>query len=676
MKYRTRPAEHICSLEELFTEHLGLNIPIVPQTSSYSNKHTFSQLFFSQNPNQYDDIDKIMSFSVFKDADIERLKKDADSAQKPLYYLIHPDESYPTGTKLSVFFSNMANKNFSGNEQPLPIRALLNAIDYDKLCAHLDNLIETRGALDSDFIVSLQSYLSNVLSTDNQLTHYCSLFKCTSPSEYLATILLYALFDDVNFPAYASEVAITRNIKEPKVAHPVTDLNNPHFQKLMNDARRVDKLQAFATYTLIVLYSVQMLATIFSSTWISSYEATSTKGTLFSIVMLCASIILTALRFIPFSLHKKYSELSLILEHSVLDENSNTYSITYNHFQNCSRSFNDIQQGRRVIITLFCMMSILYIVVSFVFNSFPLLVALVSLSFGGVMLIDSMVHDHITYKRYDAFFSSDLPGHVPASRFGVARMCSWDYDSRLNSFRHTSYNKLTNYSEDCIRHIYDQVADSSKYSWATLTAFIVTLSSIGVIAEILQLVNPDLEYFRMPNASMLYSVTMILILLNGVLNILILLRARSHYHKMAEFSFYAGNPDSDNYEVTTLFRHNLYAGSISELAIARGIYNYNLCQFEQSLSTSDIQPPDDRYHPMYIVNQKLHLITDVALCIFVAYLSMAVWHSNNLRNLIGLPILVAVYALWTFAMYPLFKYRKIKSSIRKLNVEHKNKETR
>ena len=97
---------------------------------------------------------------------------------------------------------------------------------------------------------------------------------------------------------------------------------------------------------------------------------------------------------------------------------------------------------------------------------------------------------------------------------------------------------------------------------------------------------------------------------------------------------------------------------------------------EQSLSTSDIQPPDDRYHPMYIVNQKLHLITDVALCIFVAYLSTAVWHANNLRNLIGLPILVAVYALWTFAMYPLFKYRKIKSSIRKLNVEHKNKETR
>ena len=49
MKYRTRISEDICSLEELFTEHLGLSIPIVPQTSTYSNRHTFNKLFFSQN---------------------------------------------------------------------------------------------------------------------------------------------------------------------------------------------------------------------------------------------------------------------------------------------------------------------------------------------------------------------------------------------------------------------------------------------------------------------------------------------------------------------------------------------------------------------------------------------------------------------------------------------------
>jgi len=62
MNYRTRPAEHICSLEDLFINYLGLDIPIVPQTSSYSNKHTFSQLFFTQNTNQYETLTKFCLF--------------------------------------------------------------------------------------------------------------------------------------------------------------------------------------------------------------------------------------------------------------------------------------------------------------------------------------------------------------------------------------------------------------------------------------------------------------------------------------------------------------------------------------------------------------------------------------------------------------------------------------
>ena len=144
MNYRTRPAEHICSLEDLFINYLGLDIPIVPQTSSYSNKHTFSQLFFTQNTNQCDDIDKILSFSVFKDSSLEKLKAAALSPRQPMYYLIHPNESYPTGLKLGVFFSNLANKNYSGNEQPPAIREILKSIDYDKLCSHLAVLIENK----------------------------------------------------------------------------------------------------------------------------------------------------------------------------------------------------------------------------------------------------------------------------------------------------------------------------------------------------------------------------------------------------------------------------------------------------------------------------------------------------------------------------------------------------
>ncbi len=75
MNYRTKPAENVYSLEELFIKYLGLDIPIVPQTSSYSNKHTFSQLFFTRNPNQSDDIDVILSYSVFKSRPLMSLKR-------------------------------------------------------------------------------------------------------------------------------------------------------------------------------------------------------------------------------------------------------------------------------------------------------------------------------------------------------------------------------------------------------------------------------------------------------------------------------------------------------------------------------------------------------------------------------------------------------------------------
>lgn len=142
-----------------------------------------------------------------------------------------------------------------------------------------------------------------------------------------------------------------------------------------------------------------MLGAVFSTVLMDSYDETSFKWNMFIISMLCASIILTSLRFIPFSLHRKYSELSLILEHSVLDEKNNTYSITWKHFQNCSKSFNAIQRNRRIIITLFCILGGCYVVLSFVVNSFPLLVALVSLSFGAVLMIDSILYDHIAYKN-------------------------------------------------------------------------------------------------------------------------------------------------------------------------------------------------------------------------------------------------------------------------------------
>lgn len=261
MKYRTRPADGVCSLEELFVNYLSLDVPVVPQTGSYSNKHTFNRLFFSQNVDQCSDIDTILSFSVFKDSDLGRLGEEASSAVNPIYYIIHPDENFLTGSKLSVWFSNLANKNFSGKEQPPAVRTLLHSIDYHKLCARIEIMTSHADMGGSITSSDVEAYVSRILSGDSALADYCRTFRCSENNEYLAVFLLYALFDDTNFDIYVTDY--TESSADESAAgehsHP---LGNIHFQKLANDVRHLDRLRRFTVTLLIILNSAQMAVVI------------------------------------------------------------------------------------------------------------------------------------------------------------------------------------------------------------------------------------------------------------------------------------------------------------------------------------------------------------------------------------------------------------------------------
>lgn len=658
MKYRTRISEDICSLEELFTEHLGLSIPIVPQTSTYSNRHTFNKLFFSQNIDPSMNLDEILQLSVFKDTELDRLKSEALSTKNPIYFIINPDESFPTGSKLSVLFSNMIKKNYTGNSQQPAIRELLNSIDYRKLCKRIDILIKNKCDTAPEFSTKIEAYIHNILSGDSMLAEHCSTLKCSSPDEYIAVFLLYALFDEQNFQLYVRENKVVDELRH--TSNGITaNIDNSHLQKLTSELRSTDIYQRCISYVLVIAYAVQMLLAIISYVYSDPRSDTSMENIMFNVILLCVTIILTALRFIPFAMQKKYAQLSLILEHSIFERTNELYSVSLNRFQNCSHTLEHIRRSRRNIILIFCSLSVCYVAISFVLNSFPILVALVAATFAVVLFLDNFMHDIVSYKKYDGYYNnSKTDGHQPTARHGLARICRWDYDYREHDFRHNDINRLSNYSEDCIRHIYNQVADTCQFSWQLLTAFIMILSSVGVLAQVMQLAFPDVKYFHIPNQSMMYSIIMILILVNGILNILILLRSENHYQKLAQFSYYAGSTNMSSEEFVRLFRHNIYSGNISDIDIARGIYNYNFCMYEKGIPADKLQPVDDRYHLSYIMLQKMHLITAIFICILITYFSIAVWNMNCLRNLILAPVLISAYLIFTFLIYP-FRMRSL-----------------
>lgn len=663
MKYRTRPGRDICSLEELFVKHLGLTVPIVPQTSSYSNKHTFNRIFFAQPTDNIDDIDMVLSFSIFDESKYDELRKEALSATSPLYYIIHPDENYLTGTKLNVLFSNLANKNYTGKEQPPAIRFLLNAIDYRKLCNRISLLIENKVKEHKQFATEIESYISSILALDSILTDYCSIFKCNTPEEYISVFLLYALFDEINFDVYAKAFSTEKDNVQNQTNE---DINNPHFQKIMNDIRQNNRLQKLSTCVLIVLNTIMMFIMLFVVTSVKKIVNTGDNSeSFFYVTMLCMSIILTVLRIIPFLLHQRHAELVLFLDHSIMPEEQATFRVSYNRFQNCSSSSIRIQNNRNMIALLFVLFCIFYIILSFMNNSFPILVGLIAATLAAFLVIDNTVHDFYSYRRYDKRFSSKTEGKGSSSISGLAKMCRWDYDTQMDEFKHTEYNRPTNYSVDCIRHIYNQVVDYSSYTWRTLTVFILTISSIGVFSAIMKMTNVAPGYFKIPKCFTDSSVYAIIIVATGMLNILTLLVAGYHFQKIAEFSYFSGSSYPDSAKSLTLFRRNIYSGNVPDSSIARGLYNYNFYLFEKNTPIEDIYPQDDRYLISHIIYQKTHLIKVVSLCLIISYFCFAVWHTGCLENAFAILVFIVLCILFTYIIYPIWKEKRVKKEIKR-----------
>lgn len=668
MKYRTRPSSDICSLEEFFTGYLGLQVPIVPQTASFSNKHTVSRLFLSQTFDQYADIDEIFANSVFKDSELDRLKCEVNSVLKPIHYIVYPNENFPTGSKLSVLFSNIANKNYTGKEQAPDVRSLLHAVDYNKFCHRISALIDSKTSSSPEISHEIDLYINSVLSTDSKLAHYCQLFNCASPSEYMTTFLLYAFFDDINWVSYADEISSTKcNISSH--ATELRPSENPLFKNISDEIRRLGWLQTLSTYALTVIYFIQMVIAVVVATELSSGNEINTNSLAFNTIMLCLSTILTGLKFIPFTMHKKSANLCILIEHSTLKENDITRGVTYKCFHDCSESFNRAQRVRLTLIVIFCALGICYAVLSLSVSSFPVMVALVSITHAIFLILEGYTNDISIYKKYGEHLTPPIRQNNSAACTisATARMYAYDYDVKRNVFRHKIHDRITNYDEDCIRYIYNQAAGSSTCSWNALSAIIITSSYIGITADIVQLAFPGFEYFKIPDSRILYYLTTCLILINGITNIVMLMKAGMHYQKIAELSYYAVNPAPDGTDASKIFRHNLYSENISDLDISRGVYDYNMHLFEKNVLHDDIKSSDNRYHLMYDVIRKMHLTTRVNLCMLGAYFSIAVWHMNNLKNAIAIPFLIPICAAWTHLLYPVVKTHFVAKEIRNLD---------
>jgi hypothetical protein len=663
MNYRKALTDNSISLEDVFINYLGMNITIVPQTGSPSNKHTFNALFFKNDiDTSSPDYEKqMLQDSVFNDEFIEETTKSL-SDNEPLYYIIHLNKSFPTGSKHSVLLSNMANKNYSGKEQPPAIRKILYGIDYSKLCNHISEIIDKAIQNNEKVDVQLKEYITSVLQTDKYIYHALTNdIVCNTDAEYLTWFLLYALFDENNFSTYI-EAYKQKHINVNAAPHsfevPAYDENVLKLYKRNNICKKL------STDVLIALYCLQImfLAVPFSN-HLSQTNTSSMPFLMYTIIMLTVSIVLIALRYIPFH----YSQTTISLRMELQNMHPNEYSLTSSDrkvtFSDTSKSYTTIWNIRRIMIASLPIIIIIFLIISIWIKSFPIFICSVTLCVAIYIYADHLLNSIYVYHHYDSLFYDESKEYnktniIDSYKRGKALLLTWNYNDEKGSFTCDNYYNTKAHSDECIRYIMNQVVDSEQSRWNIISAVMLAVNVVNIVIGIVQFIIPCDTYFDLPSDTY-YSIFCILfIFFSGVVNIYILLNADKHYSTIGYFRYYSSMSSSNKVYLQQTYYKNYINGTINDIHIVRGIYNYCQNMFEQGIPVEQIMPEADRttMQHIHISSVNRNIICSLLLDLTILCL---VWHFDNLYLLFAIPVNILLFSLITFVISPKIRKRNL-----------------
>jgi hypothetical protein len=675
MNYRTSPGENIASLEETFIRCFQLNIPTVPQTGSPSNKHTFHALFVSHNSNHGkkinidNDDQTLLANSVFTDEFISETVKKGLSDADTLYYIIHPDRNFPTGSKHSALLSNMSNKNFSGKEQPPVIRKLLKNIDYNKMAAHIENLIEENKAASPDMERNLRIYIDTLLSTELSLADYCTALNCHTVADYLTCILLYALFDDINFKEYVN--GHRDLIKTTNTAKQASSVRDEDSVPLIEEFRKSSFISKVTTYLLIALYVIQIICLTIPLAHSDMLNQGDKSFILFCIIMLSISWMLITLRILPFYFAQNTSRLQLALEYSLI----HNYTEPLKKFKNNSPSYSSIHKNRKLLLYILDISVVFFLGLSIAFNSLPLLAAGYAATIAVLLMIDHIFHDIHALREYDKNTMPASSTAAPAVYRGMAKLYAWDYNEKTCDFKHRNIYESAMYSPTCMKYIFNEVVDRYNSLMKNSFAILTTTNIVAIIAGIFQYIFPMHKYFRLPNTTSFLIFSIGWIFINGIANIIILLKTDSIFNTITRFTYYSNDYNAHEKGIRNEFTRAYVGGIITDIDICRGVYNYCYARFDQGIPVDRINPTDDRM--LYIhknISTRVHFRL-IGILLLLAYFCVFIWHFHSMAGLIILPALILIYVGLTCFIFPYVDRKLVISEIEKLSIPMSEQES-
>lgn len=298
------------------------------------------------------------------------------------------------------------------------------------------------------------------------------------------------------------------------------------------------------------------------------------------------------------------------------------------------------------------------LVLSIILNSFPLLVALGTGIMACIFAADYRLGFKIAADMYN-------------SKFGSPELSGRRDIKEIYSFRDKSNTPAKdNISTECIRQILYSEYKIRCDGWGIVDAVTKIVAVVSIAALLLNSIDiPKASYFCIPDNIPENTFNYICIFVYCALSTYTVLKSKEFYKVVKDilFTIYTGNSKFINQKFKAYADENY----VSELAKARGIYDFSLLQFEQEIPIYEIEKSERPTFKHYCTTQNVRMLTYFNLLTLSA-VCFVVWHFGIVSDLIPLLAASLVFQVIWFAWgkYP-FNRRVLKIS--KIKVKSSSK---
>lgn len=313
------------------------------------------------------------------------------------------------------------------------------------------------------------------------------------------------------------------------------------------------------------------------------------------------------------------------------------------------------------LITIF--LAIVIVFISFVFNSFLIVLLGISLLVIVYTYADYLPHANNYATKYDKMHGGD-----GIAIEGLAKIYRWEYQKTHFDKKNIFYKQEKDYSSDCIRYILNVTYRDRHTYWNIVNNILLIINIISIfIGFSSKYFYLCANYFGVRDMYSYSIIQIVLVIVLTAINLIQLMSQDMFYEDMTDIAFKSYYNKNTSYLKHFYKNSNLKEKYINEIMSVRGIFQYNSSYFDKGLSIEELNI-DDRMLFIHKAIANISRLKITVSCLILIVICLLIY--TNAYQVIYIAVLVSGVLIFYLFKNCLLHYLGKNRIIRKIKKMH------